>query len=300
MKKQKIVVICGPTAVGKTKLGIEVAKKLDGEIISADSKQIYKDMYIGSATPTKEEQLEAKHHLIDFVSPEQRFTVFDFKKEAEKKIEEIFKRGKTPIIVGGTGLYINSLIYNIEYPEYEIDLEKRKELEAEDIEILYKKANEIDEIATSKISPNDRKRLIRIIEMYNSTGKTKTELEKESRKEPKYDYRIFLLNMDREKLYNRINLRTDLMIKTGLVEETKNLIRKYKEFPTSIESIGYKEIVGYLKNEYSLDEAIEMIKLGTRRLAKRQLTWFRAYKEKIELDYENNDNVQIICENFRN
>ena len=294
-KKKKIIVICGPTASGKTTLGIKIANDIKGEIVSADSMQIYKDMDIGTAKPTKEEQKMAKHYLIDFVSPDVRYSVADFKRDATEAIETIIKKNKTPIIVGGTGLYINSLIYNIDFnSEGNTDLEFRSELEKRDIGELYNMAKKIDKDAISKISPNDRKRIMRIIEIYHSTGKTKTQLEKESIKENKYDYRIFVLNWDRKKLYERINLRVDLMIKNGLIEEVQNLLKKYNEFPTSFQGLGYKEVKEYLDGNLTKDEMIEKIKQESRRYAKRQITWFKRYKDAIWLDGENKSNEQNV------
>ena len=296
-EKKKIIVICGPTASGKTALGIKIANDIKGEIVSADSMQIYKDMDIGTAKPTKEEQKMAKHYLIDFVSPDVRYSVADFKRDATEAIETIIKKNKTPIIVGGTGLYINSLIYNIDFnSEGNTDLEFRSELEKRDIGELYNMAKKIDKDAISKISPNDRKRIMRIIEIYHSTGKTKTQLEKESLKENKYDYRIFVLNWDRKKLYERINLRVDLMIKNGLIEEVQNLLKKYNEFPTSFQGLGYKEVKEYLDGNLTKDEMIEKIKQESRRYAKRQITWFKRYKDAIWLDGENKNNEQIVLD----
>ena len=296
-EKKKIIVICGPTASGKTALGIKIANDIKGEIVSADSMQIYKDMDIGTAKPTKEEQKMAKHYLIDFVSPDVRYSVADFKRDATEAIETIIKKNKTPIIVGGTGLYINSLIYNIDFnSEGNTDLEFRSELEKRDIGELYNMAKKIDKDAISKISPNDRKRIMRIIEIYHSTGKTKTQLEKESIKENKYDYRIFVLNWDRKKLYERINLRVDLMIKNGLIEEVQNLLKKYNEFPTSFQGLGYKEVKEYLDGNLTKDEMIEKIKQESRRYAKRQITWFKRYKDAIWLDGENKNNEQIVLD----
>ena len=294
MDKKKVIVICGPTASGKTSLGIQIANLVNGEIISADSMQIYKDMDIGSAKPTIEERAQAVHHLIDFVDPDRRYSVADFKKDAESKIKEILEKNKVPIIVGGTGLYVNSLIYNIHYNEVETDLEYRKMLESIDVKNLYKMAEGIDSEALKKIAPTDRKRISRILEIYYSTGKTKTELEKESRHEPEYDYKIFVLNMDRQKLYDRINLRVDLMIKDGLVDEVKRMLEKYSEFPTAMQGLGYKEIVDYLNGNCSIDEAIEKIKLETRRYAKRQLTWFRSYDDATWIESGNPENTDII------
>lgn len=289
MQKPKVIVICGPTASGKTALSIELAKKINGEIISADSMQIYKDMDIGTAKPDIEEMQGIKHYLLDCISPDVRYSVAEYKQDATKAIEEILQKRKTPIIVGGTGLYVDTLIYGIEYNDIKIDEAYRKELEkkAEEqgLQILYEMAVKIDEEAMRKISSNDKKRIMRVLEIYKATGKTKTQQEIESRKNGvKYDYKVFALNMDREVLYNRINLRVDLMIKNGLVEEVKNLKEKYNKFPTAMQGLGYKEVVEYLEEQITKEEMIEKIKMETRRYAKRQLTWFRKNKETIWLD----------------
>ena len=302
--KPKIIVIVGPTASGKTKLSIELAKKINGEIVSCDSMQIYRDMNIGSAKPTKEEMQGIKHYMIDVVSPDERFSVAEYKKQAEKAIEEILQKKKMPIVVGGTGLYANSLIYGIEYPQIDIDKDYRKMLEEiakeeKGLENLYEQARKIDDVAMEKISPNDKKRIIRVLEIYHSTNKTKTELEKESRKnESKYDYRIFAINIEREFLYDRINKRVDIMIENGLIKEVENLIKKYNVFPTAMQGLGYKEVVAYLKGFITKEEMINIIKRETRRYAKRQLTWFKTNKETIWLnglaDIQNN--IDIILE----
>lgn len=294
--KPVITVICGPTASGKTKLGIDLANTINAEIISADSMQIYKEMNIGTAKPTEEERMQAVHHLVDFVSPDKRYSVADFKNDATSKIKEILSRGKNVIIVGGTGLYINSLIYNIEYNEEKTDLEYRKELENHTIEELYEMANKIDEEAANKISKTDRKRLSRILEIYHTTGKTKTELELNSRKKLEYDYRIFVLSTDREKLYERINKRVDIMIEQGLIDEVNELLKKYDNMSTAMQGIGYKEVKEYLDGSVTKEEMIEKLKMETRRYAKRQLTWFRAYENAIWLDTFNPNNVDIILE----
>ena len=279
--KPKVIVIVGPTASGKTALSIELAKKIDGEIISCDSMQIYKDMNIGSAKPTIEEMQGIKHYMIDIAEPTERFSVAEYKKRSEEAIEKILQKGKVPIIVGGTGLYANSLIYNIEYNEIMLDEEYRKNLmkiaETEvGLATLYEKARSIDPVAMEKISSNDKKRIIRVLEIKHSTGKNKTELELESRKnEVKYEYKVFAINMPREILYDRINKRVDIMIENGLIDEVENIIEKYKEFPTAMQAIGYKEIVMYLKGELTKQEAIEKIKQESRRYAKRQITWFK-------------------------
>lgn len=289
MQKPTVIVICGPTASGKTALSIELAKKINGEIISADSMQIYKDMDIGTAKPDSEEMQGIKHYLLDFVKPDTRYSVAEFKIDATNAIEEILQKGKVPIVVGGTGLYVDTLIYGIQYNDIKIDEEYRKELEEiaekQGLEVLYKKAQEIDEKAMEKISPNDKKRIMRVLEIYKATGKTKTEQEAESRKNGvKYDYKVFALNMDREILYNRINLRVDLMIEKGLIEEVQNLKEKYNQFPTAMQGLGYKEVVEYLENKTTKEEMIEKIKMETRRYAKRQLTWFRKNKDTIWID----------------
>ncbi len=303
--KEKVIVICGPTASGKTALSIELAKKINGEIVSADSMQIYKDMDIGTAKPTKEEMQGIKHYLLDFVSPEERYSVAQYKQDAKAAIKEIIAKGKIPIIVGGTGLYIDSLIYEIEYSDIKIDENYRKELEkmAEDkgLDELYKIAMQIDPIAMEKISPNDKKRIMRVLEIYKSTGKTKTQQEEESRKNPvEYDYKVFAINWNREILYERINKRVDIMIKQGLIEEVKNILKKYDKFPTAMQGLGYKEVVDYINGIYTKDEMIEKIKMETRRYAKRQLTWFRKNKQTIWLDGTNDiqNNIDIILESL--
>ena len=298
-EKPKIVVICGPTASGKTALGIQVAQQANGEIISSDSMQIYKDMDIGTAKPTEEERAQAVHHLVDFVSPDERYSVADFKKDATEKIEDILSRGKLPIIVGGTGLYVNSLIHNIEYKEEITDIEYRNELEKVDLETLYKQAMEIDPEAAARVSQNDRKRITRILEIYHTTGKTKTQMEAESRQEVKYDYKIFVLTPERDKLYERINLRVDLMMQAGLVDEVRELLKKYKEFPTAMQGLGYKEVKEYLDGEITEEEMIEKIKQESRHYAKRQLTWFRQYKDATWLDTFDKNNVNIILEQLK-
>jgi len=304
--KEKVIVIGGPTATGKTALSIELAKQVNGEIISADSMLIYKGMDIGTAKPTIEEREGIAHYMIDVIEPNQRFSVADYKKGAIKAIEEILKKGKVPIIVGGTGLYIDTLIYGIDYPDIEIDLEYRKKLEEriekEGLDKLYEEAKEIDSEAIQKISQNDQKRICRILELYQATGKTKTELEIESRKNGiPYEYHMFAINMERERLYERINKRVDLMLEQGLIEEVQNIWETYQEFPTAMQGLGYKEVVEYLENKISKEEMIEKIKMETRRYAKRQFTWFRKNKETIWLDgfASLQNNIEIILEEIK-
>lgn len=302
MDKPKVIVICGPTASGKTALSIELAKKIDGEIISCDSMQIYKEMDIGTAKVTKEEAEGIKHYLIDIVSPNERYTVSNFKKDSKNAIKEILNKGKTPIIVGGTGLYVDSLIYEIEYQDMEFDINYRNELMEkaetnEGLKELYEQAKTIDSKAMEKISSNDKKRIIRVLEIYKATGKTKTELEILSRqKEVEYNYKVFVVNMDREKLYNRIDKRVDIMIENGLVEEVEKIYNKYNEFPTAMQGLGYKEVVEYLQGKINKEEMIEKIKKESRHYAKRQLTWFRKDKNFIWLNSEDGieKNIEII------
>lgn len=303
MKKPTVIVICGPTASGKTALSIELAKRINGEIISADSMQIYKDMDIGSAKVTKDEMQGIKHYLIDYVFPSERYSVANYKQDAKVAIEKIIAKGKIPVVVGGTGLYIDSLIYEIEYKDIKINEEYRKKLEKirdeQGLEVLYQKALEIDPTAMEKISPNDYKRITRILEIYEATGKTKTQQEAESRlNEIPYDYKVFAIDYDREKLYERINKRVDIMIEKGLIDEVKSLLEKYNEFPTAMQGLGYKEVKQYLDGELSKEEMIEKIKQESRRYAKRQFTWFRKNKQTIWINGQAkmDDNINIIME----
>lgn len=304
---QKVIVICGPTASGKTALSIELAKRINGEVVSADSMQIYDEMSIGTAKPDEEEMQGIKHYLIGNVSPTTRYSVSDYKSDAMNAIEEIINKNKMPIVVGGTGLYVNSLIYGIDYPEVKTDLEYREELEKiakkDGLKHLYEKAMQIDPEAAKNISENDKKRIIRILEIYKETGKTKTQLEIESRKNGvPYDYRVFAINMPREILYDRINRRVDIMIERGLIDEVRQLYEKYgEELRTAVQGIGYKEVIDYLNGVYSKEEMVEKIKMETRRYAKRQLTWFRKIQDIIWIDGLNDiqNNVDIILEEIK-
>lgn len=291
MDKPKVIVICGPTASGKTALSIELAKKINGEIISSDSMQIYKYMDIGTAKPSEEEKEGIQHYLLDFVEPNQRYSVAEFKKDAESAIEEILAKGKTPIVVGGTGLYVDSLIYGIEYQDIELDEKYRKKLEErvekEGLEKLYEEAKKIDPQAMEKISVNDKKRILRVFEIYKATGKNKTEQEIESRKKGvKYDYKVFAINWDRQLLYERINKRVDIMIEQGLIKEVEELLKKYDKFPTAMQGLGYKEVVEYLQGITTKEEMIEKIKMETRRYAKRQITWFKKNNQTIWIGHK--------------
>ena len=280
--KPKVVVIVGPTASGKTAVSIELAKKINGEIISADSMQIYKYMDIGTAKPTLDEMQGIKHYMLDVVMPDETFNVAKYKSMAESAIEEILKKGKVPIIVGGTGLYVNTLVDGIEFADVPGDDEYRNELiekgYREGAMSIYKELEKVDSESAKKIDPNNIRRVARALEIYKVTGKTKTQLDIESRKEVKYDYRLFGMEWDRETLYNRIDLRVDKMIEAGLIDEVRNVTEKFKISNTAVQGLGYKEVIEFLNGNISYEEMIEKLKLETRHYAKRQLTWFRRDK----------------------
>jgi len=280
MQKPSVLVIVGPTASGKTALAVECAKKLDGEIVSADSMQIYKGMSIATAKPTKEEMQGIPHHLIDFVDVSSQYSVAQYVADAEKCCRDIISRGKLPIIAGGTGLYVDSFVNNIRFSEAESDEALRKslagQLKAEGAEKMLERLSEIDPEYAAKLHPNNEKRIIRAFEIYTLTGKTPTEAAAESRTEPsRYSFCFVGINYkDRDVLYDRINRRVDLMMENGLLKEAKS----YYDLPkksTASQAIGYKELKPYFDGEISLEQAVENLKIGTRHYAKRQLTWFR-------------------------
>ncbi|WP_010282246.1 tRNA (adenosine(37)-N6)-dimethylallyltransferase MiaA [Bacillus timonensis] len=278
-KKEKLVVLIGPTAVGKTKLSIELAKKLNAEIISGDSMQIYKGMDIGTAKITRDEMEGIPHHLIDIKEPNESFSVVEFQEVVRKLITEIHKRGKLPMIVGGTGLYIQSVIYDYQFTNEASDSDYRKLLEQQvaerGIETLFQELKEIDPNSAERIHPNNVRRVIRALEIFKTTGKTMTEYMEGQKHELLYDLVLIGLTMDRELLYDRINKRVDLMVETGLLDEVSAFYSRGLRNCQSIQAIGYKELYSYLDGKLSLDEAINDLKQNTRRYAKRQLTWFR-------------------------
>ncbi|MGG7143234.1 tRNA (adenosine(37)-N6)-dimethylallyltransferase MiaA [Clostridium nigeriense] len=279
--KKKVLIIAGPTAVGKTNLSIKLAKELNGEIVSTDSMQIYKYMDIGSAKITNEEMEGIPHHMIDVVGPETPFSVAEYKSMAIKCIEDILSRNKLPILVGGTGLYINALTCNMNFTEADSDEEYREELEllAEEHgnEYIHNMLIDIDPISYKEIHPNNRKRVIRALEVYKLTNKPFSSFNSgDEFYNGSYDVNYYVLNMNREKLYKRINLRVDIMLENGLIDECIKLKSiGYNSLMQSMQGIGYKEVFYYLENKITYDEAIEMIKKGSRNYAKRQLTWFR-------------------------
>lgn len=306
--KKNLFILAGPTAVGKTKISIELAKRLNGEIISADSMQIYKHMDIGSAKIKESEKEGIEHFLIDEVDPKNEFSVSEFHDKAVKYIDDIYSRGKLPMIVGGTGLYINSLIFNYNFAETNKDEEYRnflvEEAENKGKEYVHELLKEVDKTSYEKLFPNDLKRVIRALEVYKVTGKTIHEVNEEIDVfDIPYNIHYYVLNMDREKLYERINLRVDLMFKEGLIEEVKTLksMGLHKEMQ-SMKGIGYKEILQYLDNEITLEEAEYLIKKGSRNYAKRQLTWFRKDKRSTWIDKDNyisdKDIVDVIVKDY--
>lgn len=273
-----LIVITGPTASGKTALSVRLAKELGAEIVNADSMQIYKYMDIGTAKPTVEEREGVPHHLIDIVNPDELFSVARYCECAKSAIDDIHSRGKTAVMVGGTGLYVDSLVNNIQFSETEPDEEYRQLLETEaqerGNECIYEKLKAIDPESAAKIAVQDTKRIIRALEVYHVTGKTITWHNEQSRSVPSpYNTTMFAISMDRDALYDKINRRVDVMLELGLVDEVKKILEMgVDEKATSMQAIGYKEIVGYLKGEISLEKAADDIKQGSRRYAKRQLT----------------------------
>ena len=279
MKKQKIICVVGPTASGKTALGVSLAKHFDGEVISADSMQIYRDMHIASAAPNISETDGVPHHLVEFLPYGSTFTVADYVKVAREKISEIASRGKLPIIVGGTGLYISSLVNNVEFIESDTDIALRERITQEFERVggtrMLSRLREIDPEAASKLHENDKRRIIRAFEIYESTGNTKSFNDEQSlkNKSPYAACMIGITYRDREKLYDRINTRVDIMLQNGLLDEAKSAFCKNLG-GGAVQAIGHKEFFDCFKGEITLDEAVENLKRSTRRYAKRQLTWF--------------------------
>lgn len=274
MTKTKIICVVGATASGKTALSIELAKALDGEIISADSMQVYKNMPIATAVATKEEQQGITHYLTEFLEPSESFSVADFVALAKEKIEIIKSKNKTPIIVGGTGLFVDSLVKDITFSDVNVNEELRSKLQELTNDQLYDKLLELDEQAARDVHKNNRKRVIRALELAMS-GTSKTEQNKNSQlNESPYDALYIGIGYeDRQRLYDRINLRVDLMVEAGLLEEAKAM--QDNKGITSTQAIGHKELMPYLNGEISLEDALEHLKMETRHYAKRQLTWFR-------------------------
>ena len=305
MSKKPMVILTGPTAVGKTELSIKLAKAINGAIISADSMQIYKYMDIGSAKITPREMQGIKHYLVDELMPEDDFNIYRFKQMAQEALEEIYSEGKLPIIVGGTGFYIQGLLYDIDFSETAADEAYRKEMEdyagKNGAHALHELLREVDPESCDAIHENNVKRVIRALEYYHQTGqKISDHNKKEREKQSPYNFAYFVLNDIRENLYARIDKRVDLMVEKGLVDEVKRLKDMgYTPDMVSMQGLGYKEILWYLDNRCTLNEAVETIKQETRHFAKRQLTWFRREKEvvwidKDKFDYDNNRILDFI------
>jgi len=269
----KVIAVVGATATGKTEYAINLAKKLDGEIVSADSRLVYKDLNIATAKPTEDEMCGIPHYMIDIVSPEIDYSAGLYVKDAYNCIMKILNKGKLPIIVGGTGLYIKILLENYSLPDFEPDYKLREKLSQMTYNQLSDILYELDSDALSTLENNDKKKIIRYIEIVKHTGLPLKQSRGKSNSE--FDVEWIGLNFPRDILYDRINKRVDLMVEKGMVEETEYLIKKYGRIPNIIDTIGYKEIISYFDNQCTLNEAVEKLKQNTRNYAKRQLTWFR-------------------------
>ena len=290
MTKQPLVILSGPTAVGKTALSIELAKAINGAIISADSMQVYKGMDIGSAKIMPEEMEGIPHYLIDVLEPEEEFNIVRFQEMAKEAMKEIYAKGQIPIIAGGTGFYIQSLLYDIDFSNQDTNDSYRKQLEefakVHGAEALHEQLREIDPVSYETIHANNIKRVIRALEFYHLSGEPiSAHNEKERQKSSPYNFAYFVLNDDRQTIYDKIDARVDIMVKNGLLEEVNALKAKgYHKKMVSMQGLGYKEILSYLDGECTLEEAIYTIKIETRHFAKRQLTWFRREKDCIWMD----------------
>lgn len=299
-----MVVLTGPTAVGKTELSIQLAQKLDGEIISADSMQIYQKMDIGTAKIRKEEMDGISHHLIDVLDPSEEFNVARFQEMAKDALAGIYRRGRIPLIVGGTGFYIQGLLYDIDFTKEEQDFRYRENLQKkakeEGAQAIHKMLQAVDPASAQKIHPNNIKRVIRALEFYHLNGRKISEHnEQESRKESPYRFAYFVLNQNRTTLYERINHRVDLMLEAGLVEEVRRLKEAgYGKNLVSMQGIGYKEVLDYLDGKMTLEETADQIKKDTRHFAKRQLTWFGREKEVIMIDKDKYETEEEILEHM--
>ncbi|WP_409327815.1 tRNA (adenosine(37)-N6)-dimethylallyltransferase MiaA [Staphylococcus pseudoxylosus] len=291
--KPFLIVLVGPTAVGKTEFSIELAKKVDGEIISGDSMQVYKHMDIGTAKITQDEMSGIPHHMINILEPNENFSAYEFKNRAQRLIKEITARGRVPIIAGGTGLYIQSLIYNYDFEDETISEQKSLEIEAKLSELdqlsneaLHQYLASFDEVSAQDIHPNNRKRVRRAIQYYLKTKKLLSSRKKVQQFTENYDTLLLGIEMSRDILYQRINKRVDIMLERGLVSEVQQLVDNGYETSQSMQAIGYKEIVPVIKQELSLDEATEKLKQHSRNYAKRQMTWFKNKLDVLWLDRE--------------
>lgn len=306
--KIKIVAVVGPTASGKTALAIELAKQFNGEVVSCDSMQVYREMNIGTAKPSLEEMDGVKHHMLDFADPKQVYTCADYVRDARSVIDKIVSNGKLPIICGGTGLYLDSLLRGGSFEETEVNIDYRAELEKladeKGNEYIHSMLNEVDPESAAATHFNNRKRVIRALEIYKSCGVPKSELDRRSQ-QLESDYNALIIGLrftDRSVLYERINRRVDIMIESGLLQETENLMKNgvFESNGTAKQAIGYKELLGYIKGEMSYEDAVEQLKVATRRYAKRQMTWFSAHGDVNWIDIEeyNFKNIFNIASNL--
>lgn len=306
MGKIKLVAIVGPTAIGKTSISIELAKILNGEIVSADSMQIYKYMNIGTAKPTIEERQGIPHHMMDIVEPDEDFNAAMYQQGAKEAIEHIYTNGKLPILVGGSGLYVNSIVYPLDFTtateDHELRAKLYKTVEEKGNHYLHQKLSKIDPTTGKKVHPNDVKRIVRAMEIYYLTGKPMSEHKQNLQKAYiPYDLTMIGLYMDRSRLYERINARVDNMLELGLIDEVKSLRNMgYKRNLISMQGLGYKEIIAYLEDESSLEDAIGILKRDTRRFAKRQYTWFKKDKRIHWVNIENFDSEDELYDYFKN
>lgn len=285
MNNRPLIILTGPTAVGKTALSIGLAKAVDGEIISADSMQVYRKMNIGTAKIQQSEMQGVRHHLIDILDPGEDFNVVLFKKYALEAMKDIYSRGKIPVVVGGTGFYIQALLYDINFEDNDNDMSYREELQTLAAEhgnsYIHDMLAGVDPESAEKIHENNVKRVIRALEFYKKTGtKISEHNEAESQKESPYNFEYFVLNDDRQKLYDRIDRRIDIMLEDGLLDEVKSLVDEgYSRDLVSMQGLGYKEMIDYIQERYTLDEAVYILKRDTRHFAKRQVTWFKREKQ---------------------
>ncbi len=295
VSKRPLIILSGPTASGKTKTSVMLAKAINGEIISADSMQVYKGMDIGTAKVMPEEMDGVRHHLIDVLDPDDGCSIAKFQSMVKAAMEDIYSRGRVPILAGGTGFYIQAILYDIDFEETIADESIREKYDLlykqEGIEPLYKMLEVVDPDSLKTIHKNNVKRVIRALEYYDLTGEPiSVHNARERDKEAAYNFAYYVLELDREVLYDRINHRVDLMVEAGLVQEVKGLLdRGYDRNLVSMQGLGYKEIVAYLQGELTLDEAVDILKRDTRRFAKRQLTWFRREKDVVWVNVTNND-----------
>ncbi|QOS99819.1 tRNA (adenosine(37)-N6)-dimethylallyltransferase MiaA [Brevibacterium sp. JNUCC-42] len=299
-EKENLLVIVGPTAVGKTALSLQLAQQFNGEIISGDSMQVYRGMDIGTAKASDEERAIVPHHLIDIMNPDEEYSVAIFQQQAQRLITQINQRNHLPIIVGGTGLYIQSVTHAYQFSEADQDAEMRDRLQkyadVEGVEALHRRLREHDPITADRLHPNDVRRVIRAIEIYELTGKRMSDFQNQAAYSP-YNLKIIGLTMDRAKLYERVNQRVDVMIEVGLVEEVRILLDQgYSADLVAMQGLGYKELIPYLYGEITLDKAISDIKQRTRHFAKRQLTWFRRMPQLEWYDMTNPDSYEQVVE----